>query len=109
VQPLGGGPLTAVDCGTDVDFTSSVKLSIFDSSPWAERGLCSQCGSHLFYRLKETGQTMVPAGTFQSVDALHFDHHGFIDQKPDFYHFANNTHHMTEAEVFDRYAPSETD
>lgn len=105
----GGGPLMAVDCGTDVDISPSEKLSVFDSSPWAERGFCSQCGSHLFYRLKETGQTLVPPGIFQSVDAFHFSHQVFIDQKPEFYHFANNTHDMTEAEVYASFGVSETD
>ncbi len=49
-----GGPLMAVDCGTDVSFEGEENISVFKSSEWAERGFCNKCGSHLFYRLKES-------------------------------------------------------
>ena len=47
-----GGPLMAVNCGADVIFDGKDNVSVFDSSAWAERGFCSACGSHLYYRLK---------------------------------------------------------
>ncbi|NIT13149.1 MAG: GFA family protein, partial [Candidatus Dadabacteria bacterium] len=46
-----GGPLMAVNCGTDVTFEGEDNITVYDSSSWAERGFCSGCGSHLFYRL----------------------------------------------------------
>jgi len=52
----GGGPLLAVDCGTSVRLTGEEHVGVFASSKWAERGFCKQCGSHLFYRLKQNGQ-----------------------------------------------------
>ncbi len=102
----GGGPLMAVDCGSDVSFEGAENISVFDSSAWAERGFCKQCGSHLFYRLKQSRQHMIPAGLFADQGSFVFDHQVFIDKKPAFYSFANKTNDMTEAEVFEKYGAS---
>ena len=97
----------AIDCGTDVVFQGEANITVFDSSEWAERGFCNKCGSHLFYRLKQSGQHIMPAGLFDDQDGVVFDHQVFIDNKPDYYSFANETDDMTEAEVVARYAPPE--
>lgn len=102
----GGGPFMTVNCGTDVVFDNEKEIGIFNSSEWAERGFCKQCGSHLFYRLKETQQYFIPAGIFDDVTSFEFDHQVFIDNKPAYYSFANNTQNMTEAEVFALFASS---
>ncbi len=36
-----------------------------------------------------------------------FDHQVFIDQKPAYYEFANQTKNMTGAELFAMYAPAD--
>ena len=100
----GGGPLMAVDCGTDVSFEGEENISVFDSSAWAERGFCNRCGSHLFYRLKESRQHIMPVGLFDNDEGFVFDHQVFIDEKPSFYCFADETTDMTGAEVFAKYA-----
>ena len=99
----GGGPLLAVDCGTDVSFGGEENISVYNSSDWAERGFCSRCGTHLFYRLKESNQHMMPVGLFGDSYTFHFDHQIFIDEKPSFYCFANDTKKMTGAEVFEKF------
>src|SRR5690625_3920515 len=48
----GGGPLLAVECEDRVSFEGDSHIGIYASSEWAERGFCKQCGTHLFYRLK---------------------------------------------------------
>ncbi len=103
-----GGPLLAVDCGTDVSFKGEENITVYNSSDWAERGFCSQCGSHLFYRLKENQQYIMPIGLFDDCDDVVFDHQIFIDRKPSYYDFANETRNMTEAEVFAQYAPPDS-
>ncbi len=102
----GGGPLMAVGCGSDVSFEGAENISVFDSSDWAERGFCKQCGGHLFYRLKQSKQHMIPAGLFADQESFVFNHQVFIDKKPPFYSFANRTHEMTEAEVFEKFGAS---
>ena len=101
----GGGPLMAVDCGTDVSFDGEENISVFKSSAWAERGFCNKCGSHLFYRLRDSKQYMMPVGLFDNDKMFIFDHQVFIDDKPPFYSFENKTSNMTGAEVFAKYAP----
>ena len=101
-----GGPLLAVDCGTDVVFEGTENIGVFNSSEWAERGFCTHCGSHLFYRLKDNQQYMMAVGLFDNGEDMIFDHQVFIDEKPENYDFANETKNMTGAEVFALYAPS---
>ena len=101
-----GGPFMAVDCGTDVTFDGEKNISVFDSSDWAERGFCGKCGSHLFYRLKQTRQYYMPVGLFDDDSDFIFDHQVFIDEKPEYYSFANKTNDMTGAEVFAKFAES---
>lgn len=101
-----GGPLLAVECGSDVSFKGKENISTFDSSEWAERGFCGKCGSHLFYRLKGQNQYIVPVGLFENCDAVVFDHQIFIEEKPSFYSFANETKNMTGAEVFAQFSAS---
>ncbi len=98
-----GSPMMAIDCGTSVAFESEEKVSVYNSSDWAERGFCASCGSSLFYRLKDSGQMIMPVGLFEEGAELHFDHQIFIDEKPNYYDFANETHNMTGAEVFAAY------
>jgi len=100
----GGGPLMAVDCGTEVSFEGEENISVYNSSGWAERAFCNKCGSHLFYKLKENGQLIMPVGLFDNEEKFNFDHQVFIDKKPSFYSFANVTNNMTEAEVFAKYS-----
>jgi len=104
----GGGPLIAFDCGTDVLLEGKENISIFNSSDWAERGFCKQCGTHLFYRIKEGHQYILPVGLFDEDERLKFEEQIFIDEKPSFYDFANKTNNMTGAEVFAKYAPPST-
>lgn len=102
-----GGPFMEVDCGSQVTFEGEENIIVYNSSAWAERGFCKQCGSHLFYRLKHNQQHMIPPGLFDNDEDFVFDHQVFIDRKPSYYSFSNETEDMTEAEVFAMYAPPE--
>ena len=99
-QHWGGGPFLGIQCDGEVDIVGRNQVSVFNSSEWAERGFCNLCGTHLFYRLKQNQQYYLPVGLFALDEELNFGHQVFIDKKPIFYHFANNTKNMTEEEVF---------
>ncbi len=101
-----GGPLFAIECDGKVHFESNDSISVFSSSDWAERGFCSKCGSHLFYRLKKEEHYAIPVGLLDNSEDLVFDHQIFIDEKPSFYAFANETRNMTGEEVFAEYSAS---
>ncbi len=102
-----GGPLLAIDCNDQVTFSGEEKIAIFNSSEWAERGFCSTCGTHLFYRLKQNNQYIMPVGLFENEAGFTFDHQIFIDEKPSYYCFSNQTKNMTGEEIFAQYAPSD--
>lgn len=99
----GGGPFVEAPCGPDVDFTGEEHIAIYSSSEWAERGFCRQCGTHLFYRLKQTRGHHLPLGLFDSDDELTMTLQVFVDERPTYYTFANETEEMTGAEVFAKF------
>lgn len=100
----GGGPLLAIDCQSNVEIKGANHVEVFPSSQWAERGFCKTCGTHLFYRLKQNKQYIIPVGLFNLDAALTFDHQIFIDSKPAYYCFSNKTKNMTGEEVFAQYS-----
>ncbi len=100
-----GGPALALQCGTNVEIEGIKNVKVFDSSEWAERGFCGNCGTHLFYRIKGTGEYSIPAGFFPELKDLEIEVQYFIDKKPSYYCFANKTKELTEKEVFALYAP----
>lgn len=96
----------AVDCGSDVVFDGEENVKTYDSSAWAERGFCSNCGNHLFYKLKANNQYIIPVGLFDNAENIIFDHQVFIDEKPDYYDFSNETYNMTGKDVFEKFGAS---
>ena len=103
----GGGPFLEIDCGTDVTIEGDEHITVFESSDWAERGFCAKCGTHLFYRIKRTGLHIVPVGVFEDDTGLTFNHQVFVDERPHYYRFENETEDMTGAEVLAKFAPSD--
>lgn len=103
-QTWGGGPFLSVDCGGSVVIDGEEAVAVYSSSQWAERGFCRECGTHLFYRLKNQGHYAVPLGLFSGDTNWAFKLQLFIDQKPSCYSFAEQTENLTREEAFDRYS-----
>lgn len=99
----GGGPLLAADCAQDLKIEGEENVKLYDSSEWAQRGFCGNCGTHLFYKLKQNSQYIVSQGVFESPKEAYLGHQIFIDKKPDFYSFSQETKNMTEEEIFSMY------
>jgi hypothetical protein len=99
----GGGPFMELDCGTNVTFEGEENITVYASSDWAERGFCKQCGTHLFYRFKANGNHGVPVGLFDDEEHLEFAQQVFIDERPPFYEFSNDTKDMTGPELIAQY------
>ncbi|MAJ68202.1 MAG: aldehyde-activating protein [Alteromonas sp. TMED35] len=93
-----GGPFMGIE--SEQVTVSGDNIVCYPSSEWAERAFCRQCGTHLFYRLKDNNVHYVPVGLFDENDQMTLSHEIFIDSKPHYYHFAEDTHKMTGAEVF---------
>ncbi|RWU20779.1 aldehyde-activating protein [Pseudomonas alkylphenolica] len=94
----GGGPLFSVHCSQPVRFTAGQPV-FYESSEWAERGFCGQCGTHLLYRLKSGQFDSVSVGVLEGDTDWVFDLQVYVDSKPAYYCFANQTKTMTGAEV----------
>ncbi|MEL6320885.1 MAG: GFA family protein, partial [Cyanobacteria bacterium J06626_14] len=77
----GGGPALGVSCGTDVQIDGTDTIKVYQSSEWAERGFCRECGTHIFYRLLATSEYFLPAGLFQDDAEFEFTEQIFIDRK----------------------------
>jgi hypothetical protein len=103
----GGGPLLCVHSDNGASFEGGDAIGIFPSSDWAERGFCTRCGTHLFYRLKGTEQYGIPVGLLDD-GAWRVTDDIFVDEKPAYYELADDTRKLTGAEVFALYAPSDT-
>ena len=99
----GGGPLLSVDCGTNVSIKGEDNIVAYSSSDWAERGFCKGCGSHLFYRVKENLQYFIPVGCFESDSDFILSLQVFIDEKPEYYSFSNETRCMTGHEAMSEF------
>jgi len=100
----GGAPFFAVQCGTAVEIEGGENIKVYESSSWASRGFCSECGTHLFYKLKKSGEYNMPVGLFQNLKELEMDMQYFSDQRPDYYCFLNETKEMTKAEILEYFA-----
>jgi len=101
----GSGPYLSVHVGSNVTISGVDWIRTFKSSDWAERAFCSQCGTHLYYRLLPTNDHELSMGLFQDGPEFVFREQIFIDRKPRTYDFANETEMLTEAEVFAKFAP----
>lgn len=94
-----GGP-AMVTTATALRFAEGAPVKAFDSSSYGHRGFCAECGSHLFWKMKDDSLIHVLIGALDQGEDLEFDLQIFIDSKPDHYAFANETKTMTGAEVF---------
>ncbi|WP_419820263.1 GFA family protein [Acinetobacter sp.] len=86
-------------------FTQDDHLSIYNSSEWGERGFCNCCGTNLFWRTKDRSYCNINAFALdQQLQELKFNMEIFIDNKPEFYAFNNETKKLTEADVIALFA-----
>lgn len=100
----GGGPFLSVGFDGEIDFEGRDQVGRYSSSDWAERGFCRQCGTHLFYHLKGTEHYAFPAGLLDGGEPWDFREQIFVDEKPGWYAFANDTANLTGKEVFAKFS-----
>jgi hypothetical protein len=93
------GPFLVVECG-DVKVPDTSSLAAYRSSEWADRWFCKNCGTPLYYRLIERDLYFVSSEAFDDKTGFVLKTEGFIDEKPPYYDFANQTKRLTGAEVF---------
>ncbi|MBC8051003.1 MAG: GFA family protein, partial [Chitinophagales bacterium] len=83
-QRLTGSFFAATQCRTtEMVLIHHDRLAWFQSSPDAERGFCSICGSTMFWRRKTDNLTCIAAGTLNPPTRLKTAMHIFTADKSD--------------------------
>lgn len=104
---MSGGVFLAVECETDVAVQGPVKT--YESSAWAVRQFCGECGSTLFWRSKAGDAVAASVQAFEDPSAFALETEIYIDAKPSSYEFSGDHPRLTEAEVLAQYgAPGES-
>ncbi|HEX2842757.1 GFA family protein [Hyphomicrobium sp.] len=98
------GPYIGLSHNGPVTFTGAENIGAYKSSEWAERGFCKVCGSSLFYHLLGTEHYSFSANALDDQSGFSLTSQIFIDEKPAYYDFANDTPKLTGAEVFAAFA-----
>ncbi len=100
-----GGVMLAVEFDGDLAFASTDALGVYKSSDWGQRGFCKVCGTSLFWQMQGGGHGVVSPHALEGMAGQQLTHEIFIDEKPDYYSFAQATKKMTGAEIFAMFAP----
>lgn len=69
----------------DVEIEGAANLTWFRASPHAERGFCSTCGSHLFWKSLKDDEMAILAASVDEPTGLRLAAHIFVDDKGDYY------------------------
>ena len=99
-----GGPFFVLTAKRGIEFHGAEHVGVFRSSDYGERGFCKACGTTLFWRMQDGSHTVISAMTADDLSAVKLSHEIFIDEKPEFYSFSQDTKKMTGAEVFAAFA-----
>jgi hypothetical protein len=92
----------------DIDLKGPVRW--FASSEWGERGSCSECGSALFWRLRDEAArramgTAITLGTFDDRSGFGpIDEHYFADNIPESYDFMGSGVRLSREETMAKFA-----
>ena len=93
-----GGPMFGVQAN-NVALEGEEHLGCYSSSDWAERGFCKECGTSLFYRMKEDpSQYFICMGSFDDPEQFKLTGEIYVDEKPSGYDFAGDHPRLTGAE-----------
>ncbi len=68
-----------------VEIEGAETITWYRASPAAERGFCSTCGSHLFWRPSDEDYIGILAASFDEPSRLSMAKHIFVEDKGDYY------------------------
>jgi hypothetical protein len=92
-----------------IEFQRDDTLAWYNSSDWAQRGFCVNCGSSLFYRMKHDGaHWAVLVGSLDIPPGQTISEEIFVDEKPDLYDLAGDRPRLTGAQTIARFNESQS-
>ena len=89
---------------SDVEIDGAANITWYRASPDAERGFCSTCGSHLFWKPSNRDHTGILAASFDEPSGLRVTKHIFVDDKGDYYDITDG---LPQFAGYDRLLSSE--
>lgn len=101
-----GGPLMYIDTEGAPLIEGLEDVGVYRSSESGERGFCKRCGSVLFWKVAGEDRYTFTAGSLDDLSGLVLAKEIFIEDKPQFYDFANPTEKLRGAEAMSAYASS---
>lgn len=106
-----GSALLGVTVPRDsVTWEGAEHIAEIQSSSWARRGWCRECGSNLFFRVTAegpySGEIELPIGLFDDPNGFVFANEIYIDHKPDSYAYAGSDGRklLTRQECVEKFA-----
>ena len=92
---------------SQITFEGLEHVGRLQSSAWAERAWCTQCGTGLWYRVTaESPMALnyeIPIGLLDDANGLTFTREIFVDVKPDCFAYAGEHRMLTRAQVMKLY------
>jgi hypothetical protein len=70
---------------SDIEIDGAAHITWYRASPEAERGFCSTCGSHLFWKRSTRDYTGILAASLDEPSGLRIAKHIFVGHKGDYY------------------------
>ena len=104
-----GGPLMFVEVDGVPEFEGREAIGIYRSSEVGERGFCTRCGSILLWKVAGEDRYTFAAGALDDPSKLVLTKEIFVEDKPAFYDFANETEKQAGAEAMAGYLGDNTD
>lgn len=95
----GAGPFIGLPHDGELRLEGRENVGVYRSSDWAERAFCKTCGTSLYWHLAGSDHYSLSTGTLEDQDGYSLTSQIFIDEKPGYYDFANDTPKLTGAEV----------
>ena len=97
-------PVLVLSIDGAMRFEGAENIGGYKSSAWGERAFCKVCGTALYWHMSGTDHYAISAGMLDDQSKLVLTTEIFIDEKPDYYAFANDTKKMTGEEVIAAFA-----
>ncbi|WP_306253559.1 GFA family protein [Parvularcula sp. IMCC14364] len=97
-QKWAGGITILTEC-QNLKVDESPELGLYRASEWGERGFCRNCGASLFWRMQDGSHANVSVTALDGIKDFTLNKEIFIDEKPEWHSFEQNTKQMTGAEV----------
>lgn len=97
----------------DITWSGTDAIRRFQSSDWAERANCRDCGAPLYYHVTADGpfrdSLELSLGLFDDPSGLTLTNEIFIDQKPEAFAYTGDHPRLTRKETLERFGISEED